>query len=157
MTKRNLFRVVFVCLLIKISGNCLHSYLPGTVAKPIIPVFHTHCLLYDELTWNVTGVEYTDDCHQFYSKCTVRRSENSDRVITVCYCDVVAFVWQTDLPSHSPQYYWLRWVGKHFVLEVFGSSQSSANKLYIFSHTIHQNCYMFRSFLDHFQGVFYVN
>lgn len=132
---------MFVCLLIKINGNCPHSYLPGTVANPIMSLFHTHRLLYDGLTWNVTGVEYTDDCHQFYSKCTVRRSENSDTVISVCYFNVVADVWKTDLPSHSPQYYWLGWVGKHFVLDVLGSSQSSTNKcsvcvkiIYIFTY-----------------------
>jgi len=28
-------------------------------------------------------------------------------------------------------------------------------KLYIFSHTLHQNAYMFRSILDRLQGFFY--
>jgi len=128
LIKRSLFRVVFVNLLIKISGNCLRSYLPGIVANPIMPLFHTHCLLYEELTWNVTCMEYTDDCHQFYSKCTMHRSENIDTVIALCYFNVVAFMWKIDLPSHSPHCYWLGWVDKYFILEFLGSSQNSTNK-----------------------------
>jgi hypothetical protein len=127
--KLSLFHVVFISLLIEISGNRFQSYLPGTVANPIMPLFHTHCLLYDEdLTWNVTVMEITDGCHQFYSKRTVHRSENSDTVIVVCYFNVVAFMWKIDLSTHSPQCYWLRSADKPFILEVLYSSQSSSNK-----------------------------
>jgi len=30
-------------------------------------------------------------------------------------------------------------------------------KLYVFSHTIHQNSYMLQCILDHLQGLFYIN
>ena len=48
--------------------------------------------------------------------------ENSDTVIVVGYFNVAVPMWKIDLPSRSPQCYWLGWFDKACVLKCLGSA-----------------------------------